>query len=1058
MQQLGFDMMFHDAVTQEVVPWAVYSPDLVTAISNAPWKIDDIETTGLNIASKELSVSGREYRRGVDPTLRLRILSITFPHPVGNMMTVSFDFDKLSTQQQETLSNAALNNVVLGHNVGFDVYWLRLYGKRKVKPTMILDSMLIARILRPDLPLVLAKMCNNPELPLEISKAAEDVFMQGRSGFSLADCQLALFHVLMSKKYQKPSNWAEPFLTQEHYDYASGDTRELLRMMNVLLGLPKDTEQSWLDAYMKKREEVPALKIVEPQVMDVIQMREKGMPWKIHKALAYVEKQKEKVRDLVNKLCEMQPSLKPYQHELASIDAGINAALKQAAGEVFSSLGLELEVTEKKGEFKIGEKDLRRVRAELNPQAKPFFDTWVAIMRAKKAAGMAREVSGFAKRSGDERLHPNTGHGPITGRLSSSEPNCFLDGTEILTETGWKHFSELTPQSKVAEVDSAGNIFFVVPNAIINQKFTGMAKRLQDINSSFSVLLTPHHGLLWYDKHKDSSIRLEAAYTPDSDAILLQDVNGLSKTEQQPTELPEHIIEQISSRAILGTPVNDAVVNQYFEEHNTLVPAHNHLQPSMVRIIREQAFALLDRKEGICVQNVKQASRLQEWLVLAGIATYVECKGSNWHIHEAQFMPAANLVHQSEYASGTAWCVSVPSGRILVRTNGHVWVSGNCQQFPRDQGFRDCVEAAEGFRIVASDYSALDMRVGAALALRAQRQIFEVYMGARAAPDDLVYCIEAVYEGKLTLEMAREAEKTAFARFEAHMKRRDEVDASGTKTFWEQYRKLSRNLLLARFSRCYAEVRMHANEEGTAEWGSLRDAFSIDGMDIHTWTALSMRGQDPKALFSSLPPDEVGPALKKHKKELGDARQTGKVGNLSLLYAMKTKGLMDAAAKNYNIHWTYEEADKVRKDWLAAYVEIDLWHIWTDLNAIDKVYIPDKDTKKYAHKQVFLSETLGGRKIYAFSNNAALSYEDQSTGADILGRVMETFRLEHDDIYQCIVNQVHDEIVFEVPEEVVEEMTDRIGRVMRDCSEFYLMQYGVKGECSPAVGQVWLKD
>src|SRR5690606_25149189 len=104
--------------------------------------------------------------------------------------------------------------------------------------------------------------------------------------------------------------------------------------------------------------------------------------------------------------------------------AGIDAKLKQSIGEAFTARGLELQMTEKTGTYKIGEKDLRRVKAALTPQAKELFDTWVELNKAKKTLGMANDFTGYSRRSKDGRIHPNTGHGPVTGRLSSSEPNC----------------------------------------------------------------------------------------------------------------------------------------------------------------------------------------------------------------------------------------------------------------------------------------------------------------------------------------------------------------------------------------------------------------------------------------------------------------------------------------------------------------------------------------------------------------------------------------------------------------------------------------------------------
>ena len=814
MQQMSFDMEFTDAKTQEIVPWASYDDVLLKRIKKAPWKFCDLETTGLNPASEEINFSSKDIQRGINPRLRLRVCSVLFPSNLRVLdkpyEVVAFDFDTLTPFQKKKVAEAVYSEVFINHNVGFDAYWLAI--ETSTQPLLVLDTMLMARILYPEQPLKLAEMCNDENIDADLRRAAEMSFMQGRSGWSLADLVLTLKHRLVAKDLQKAKNWCEPFLSQDSYNYASGDTIETFEVFCALFNLDEnelfDNPHALLDAYYKKREQHKGLRIIEPQVLDVVMMRLHGMPWDQSIADEYVRTQKIKVKELAATMVKLAPALKPFEHDMQLLDKGITKTLKQTIGEVFTEKGLILETTEKTGDFKIGEKDLRKVKAAiLNPETQALFVAWSSLNKAKKAANMAIEVSKFAQRSPTKRLHPNTGHGPVTGRLSSSEPNC--------------------------------------------------------------------------------------------------------------------------------------------------------------------------------------------------------------------------------------------------------------QQFPRDQGFRNSVHAAPGHKIIASDYSALDMRVGAALAIRAQEQIIQVYKGLRKASPDVQRSIQRILSGSVSYEKALENEQKLDKAFQDLKTRRDEETSNvdGRKRYWDTYRQLARTLLLAGFERCLAYVQRKAQAAGTETWGSLRDAFSIPGMDIHTWTALSMIGKDPIAIFSGLSEEDIAIALKKEKKALGDVRQTGKVGNLSLLYAMKTLGLMDAAAKNYNIHWTFEEADKVRRDWLASYVEIDLWHKWLELNPAKSVFVPDPDRgNKPTKKEVYPSVTLGGRLIYAFGLNAALSYEDQSTGADILGRVMETLRVHHNDVFNCVINQVHDELVFEVPDEKVEEYTKTISAVMVDCAEHFLSPYGVKGECSPAVGDVWLKD
>jgi hypothetical protein len=57
-----------------------------------------------------------------------------------------------------------------------------------------------------------------------------------------------------------------------------------------------------------------------------------------------------------------------------------------------------------------------------------------------------------------------------------------------------------------------------------------------------------------------------------------------------------------------------------------------------------------------------------------------------------------------------------------------------------------------------------------------------------------------------------------------------------------------------------------------------------------------------------------------------------------------------------------------------------------------------------------------------------------------------------------LINQVHDEILFEIAVEKALQYVPIIEKVMNDIAEQFLMPYGVHAECSPAVGETWLKE
>ena len=795
--QMAFDLDYVDATTGEPVPWARYTPELAAKICSAPWKVVDTETTGLNRASETQNFSNKDFRRGVDPALRLRILTVL----IGPDETYAFDFDEHTDQEREQLASAAMTGMFIGQNSGFDIRWLS--QNTATRPSYVLDTMLLARVLFPEHPLNLAKLCSDLSVPENVRQEAEDMFRAGAGGWSLKHMMLGFFGEVMDKSSQGPKNWCQPFLAQREYDYATGDAKDTYRLFCKLIGVGPG--EDLVSAYLTLARRNTAVQLIEPQVADVCEMVHRGMAWSPARAETYKAICLSRIDKLATDLFAAAPGLEPFAADLRDPYKGISAALKLAVADAFSACGLVLERTAKSDQPKVGEKDLRKIKATGSPAAAALFKAWTGLNRAKKALGMSQEVTGFAQRSGDGRIHPNTGHGPVTGRLSSSEPNV--------------------------------------------------------------------------------------------------------------------------------------------------------------------------------------------------------------------------------------------------------------QQFPRDQEFRNCVEASPGCKILGVDYSALDMRVGAALAIRAQEQILDAYLSQVCRDPGAMRCINNVMNGTLTEARALAIEAKVNGQLQVHMAIDEETRDRNRKTYWDEYRKLKRSALLSRFQRVLLQVRAKAKAAGAAHWGALRDAFSISGMDIHTWTALGMLGENPQALFGGVVDDAVEGLLKHWKGELGDKRQTGKVGNLSLLYAMQARGLQEAAAKNYDLHWELDESEGIRKSWTNTYLEIDLWHMWTELNTVDRVYLPDPDRGgKYGNKNVFVSETLGGRRIYAFGLNAALSYEDQSTGADILGMVMRTLRTDHPGVFACVCNQVHDELVLEVPEERAFEYRDIVANVMNTCANALLMPYGIPSDCSPALADVWVKD
>lgn len=74
---------------------------------------------------------------------------------------------------------------------------------------------------------------------------------------------------------------------------------------------------------------------------------------------------------------------------------------------------------------------------------------------------------------------------------------CYSDDTEILTPLGWKLLSELTDSDKVAQVDDSGKMTFVIPTNRQKYKYCGPMYHFKDGRQRTDILVTPNHKMVY---------------------------------------------------------------------------------------------------------------------------------------------------------------------------------------------------------------------------------------------------------------------------------------------------------------------------------------------------------------------------------------------------------------------------------------------------------------------------------------------------------------------------------------------------------------------------------
>jgi hypothetical protein len=89
-------------------------------------------------------------------------------------------------------------------------------------------------------------------------------------------------------------------------------------------------------------------------------------------------------------------------------------------------------------------------------------------------------------------------------------PDCYSSDTLILTDSGWKLFSSLVKEDKVAQVLDDGTYEFVYPTKYINEYYEGDMYNFYDEKGKLDILVTPNHRMIY---KKNNEIKIQEAET-----------------------------------------------------------------------------------------------------------------------------------------------------------------------------------------------------------------------------------------------------------------------------------------------------------------------------------------------------------------------------------------------------------------------------------------------------------------------------------------------------------------------------------------------------------------
>lgn len=340
--------------------------------------------------------------------------------------------------------------------------------------------------------------------------------------------------------------------------------------------------------------------------------------------------------------------------------------------------------------------------------------------------------------------------------------HCFTEGHEILTDSGWKYFKDLSYEDSVAEVKADRSVSFTVPMKIIKSQYKGEVLRFKNQRVDFCV--TPEHRIVkinQYDRkvtktNKLSTVKAKDVYSkhelniPLSGNFEFKDsyvqpfpewglddqewgwllgmflAEGCSNVHKTTNQHRTHwdqkkephltklrtILEKIKNvqswsmwtSKQTGTTtfeISNKRVHEYFSQfgkssekyipRDVLSNGSKELLSGMFLVMMLGDGSIMGSNFDYTTISKRLADDFMELAVRLGYDAHIKGPYKRKEAHHRDSYkirmsykkeyPSANLlikkhVHKEEY-EGLVHCVSVPSGMIMCRYNGKVFISGN---------------------------------------------------------------------------------------------------------------------------------------------------------------------------------------------------------------------------------------------------------------------------------------------------------------------------------------------------------------------------------------------
>ena len=372
------------------------------------------------------------------------------------------------------------------------------------------------------------------------------------------------------------------------------------------------------------------------------------------------------------------------------------------------------------------------------------------------------------KPSKDGRVHTTWGFTAPSGQFDARRPNilnCFSDDTEILTNRGWIVFPELLSTDLVAEYRLDGSIALVLPIGYVKNPFKG---KLQHISTyeQIDLMITKEHDCLIQNRKtkkfykykaidypsdvrqiqagkfiggnvslRESQIALICAYQADGHGVQAPRLRGeciiwgLSKERKI-----ERLRWALDEEHIVYTETLHEKPHGKYNETTSFYIGTNDipewlkgkkifggwiltLDYKSLNTLSEEVF-LWDGCLSLRTTSYASSRKINsDWVQI--IMTLTDCRAkmtgvitsnpnakTSWQVYVSNNNYSLTTNHENKEVDydGMVYCVTVPSGNIVVRRNNRVAITGNCSKHTEfGNEFRGIIEAPKGRCFVEFD-------------------------------------------------------------------------------------------------------------------------------------------------------------------------------------------------------------------------------------------------------------------------------------------------------------------------------------------------------------------